>query len=64
MNITSEQMHFFSQIMISVFSTVMIAFLTLVWKFVKAINEVPRMRKGIQVLFERVRKLEDAADKN
>lgn len=56
-----EQTHFFYQVMATILSTVGLGFLGLLWKFISAISELPRMRKGMRLLFERVEKLEQEA---
>ncbi len=51
-------MQFISQVMIAITASLVVAFLGLVWQFVKAVNEVPRLKKGMRILFERVEELE------
>ncbi len=58
LNLTPQQMNFFSQILVAIISSLGVGFMALVWKFVKAVNEVPRMKKGMRILFERVEALE------
>ncbi len=59
MNFTPEQMHLFYQVLATILSTVGLGFMGLVWKFFSAISEIPRMRKGMRMLFEKVEKLEE-----
>lgn len=58
MNFTAEQVHLFYQVTATILSTVGLGFLGLVWQFVKAVNEVPRMKKGLRILFEKTESLE------
>lgn len=51
-------MDFFSQVFVSIISALGLGFMTLVWKFVKAVNEVPRVKKGIRMCIERIEALE------
>lgn len=63
LTLTAEQMQFISHILMTVISSLMVGFLTLVWKFVKAVNEVPRMKKGMRILFERLDESEKQINK-
>ena len=58
MNFSTEQWHFIAQVLIAVTSTGILGFFGLAWKFFKAVNEVPRIRKGVRILFERIEKIE------
>ena len=58
MNFTPEQIHFIYQVMATILSAVALGLFGLFLKMYKATDEMPRIRKGIRVLFERVEKLE------
>lgn len=46
------------QICTAMTSAALLGFFGLAWKFFKAVSEVPRLRKGMRILFEKIETLE------